>query len=74
MNNRLIIAIFILFSFIVFLSSLQSTHNTPDVSQPTINKPILTVAPTLFLTPTLIPTQIQHPNFRVNVGGEGGDD
>lgn len=82
MDNRLIIALFILFAFIVFFSSLQTithtlqTTNTANkpADQHTTNSPVPTAIPTLFPTPTQIPIQIQHPGFRVNVGGEAGDD
>ncbi len=82
MNNKLIIALFILFALIVFFSSLQTishtiqkTHTTTmPVNQQATNSPVPTATPTLSPIPTQIPIQIQHPGFRVNVGGEAGDD
>ncbi len=80
MNNRLIIALFILFALIIFFSSLQTVTHTlssnsksvpPTNLQATIS-PVLSAGPTFLPTATQIPPQIQHPGYRVNVGGEGG--
>ncbi len=80
MNNRLIIALFIVFMLIVLYSSLQSadTKQQTVVASPTpsavISLPAVSatpVPPTPTLTPTLPP--LQRPQFHVSGGGEAGD-
>lgn len=84
-NNRLIIALFILFLFIVFLSSLQTvskSHKAPSLSTPKRSAiqlvtqtptpiPTSLPTPTTQPTPTLLPVQL--PQYRIN-RGFGGDD
>jgi hypothetical protein len=84
-NNRLIIALFILFLFIIFLSSLQTvakSHKAPAPSTPKSKAielvtqtptPIPTAlpSPTIQSAPTSLPVQL--PQYRIN-RGFGGDD
>ncbi len=82
MNNKLIVIIFVVFLLIVLVSSLQSISHPQKNIQKTTSSSITKIqnlplaTPTLTLTP--IPSQvqipIQRPGYRVNVGGEGGDD
>lgn len=83
MRNNTAIALFSVFAFIVFLSSLES----PKALQNAKSVPASSVTPTpsagigsLKITPTLPPSLapsqaplLNHPNFRIR-GIEGDDD
>ncbi|HVA97237.1 MAG TPA: hypothetical protein VND99_06280 [Candidatus Acidoferrales bacterium] len=85
MNNRVIIALFILFLLIVFLSSLQTASKSHKATAVTTSAnsviqrvtPPPSPIPTAMPTPTLIPPPtlmpVQLPQYRIN-GGFGGDD
>ncbi len=75
MNNRVIIILFILFMLIVAYSSLQKTAPQQSISPtPTIILQQVTPAPTAIPTiATPTSTLNAHPGFRVNGGGEAGD-
>ncbi len=81
MNNKFIIALFIFLALIVLLSSLQTITNLQPknkINNSGVNAANQATKQTLPTgTPTLLPTStpvpILHPGYRVNVGGEAGD-
>lgn len=79
MNNRLIIALFIVFMLIVLYSSLRTVLGTQQgavPSTPSALTPSQVVSATpVPSTPTFAPTlpPLQPPQFHVSGSGEAGD-